>query len=410
MPASGIRLSLALGLLFTLAGCLDGATPATRVEAFRATYELEDGSQFTLVLDGPFDRIGSDLVLRPAYRLRVEPTDPEAWDAKEAQHLDGALRLVRDEGCGIFYSTETGIVCERTTVHWLGDFAPGFDLTRTGAFWPVLDHPDLSIQRHGATRTIALGDTCYEYEAGKPVPARTCDGNVRLVAYEASPLPAIAAWPEDSARPAAGPRQNELFPGADLDLQGFGYTSLEALAALRANSAEAANKLDAGGCVVTTLFGRGSGGFGASVLANNLETPLANTSFTVQQADGSGRMKYTVRWVRDGLGQERFSNEVSANSPDEQGGPTCAELARQPWPAISAQDFLALSRSLGNPTAHDLQVGAQPEFLFEGTNLHYGFMVGGEWGLQHLFLDAVEGRIVYASVGGAKAVEPEQNG
>lgn len=405
-----MRLAFVLGLLIPLAGCLDDAPPATRIEAFRATYELEDGSQFTLVLDGPFDRVGSDLVQRPAYRLRTEPTDPDSWDAKEAQHLDGTLRLVRDEGCGIFYGTADGIVCERTSVHWLGDFVPGFDLTLTGAFWPLLDHPDLAVSWRGTTQIIQRDDFCYEYEAGKPVPVRNCAGELRLVAYDAAPLPEIPAWPDQSSRPAAGPRANELFPGAESDLQGFGYTPLDALAALRSNSAEAAGKLAGGGCVVTTLLGHGSGGFGGPLVVSNLETPLSNTSFTVQQADGTGRVKYTVRWVRDALGQERFSTQVDTNLPDAQGGPTCPELAAQPWPSIPVQDFLAFSRSLGKPNVDDLQVSAQPEFLAQGTNLHYGFMAFGDWGLQHAFFDAVQGRMVYLSLGGAKAVEPEQNG
>lgn len=397
-------------LLLPLAGCLDGDPESTRIEAFRATYEEEGGSRYTLVLDGPFDRLGSDLVLRPAYRLRIEPTDPDAWDAKEAQHLDGDLRLVRDEGCGVFYSTETGIVCERTSVRWLGGFLPGFEATRTGAFWPLLNHPGFVSSQQGATLTIQFDETCYEYEGGVPVPVRSCNGDLRLVSYESTALSPIPPWPNESSRPAQGPRENALFPGAELDLQGFGYTTLEAFAALRANSLEAAGKLDGDGCVVTTRFGHGSGGFGGPVLISNFETPLSYTSFTLQEADGTGRVKYTVRWVRDGLGQERFSSQVDANRPDDQGGPTCAELAAQPWPAIGVQDFLAFSRALGNPTAEDLQVSAQPEFLARGTNLHYGFMVGGDWGLQHIFLDAVQGRLVYLSLGGAKSLEPEQNG
>lgn len=400
-------------LLMPFAGCLGTAGDATpRAEGFVATYSKDGEPYVTLRLDGPHDRYDVDLVLRPAYRLRIESLDGSgpAWESRNAEYFDGAWRKVRDDGCSIS-STE----CERYSVQWRSTAVEGFDVSLTGALWPFSDSSSLLRSSRDGTLIIehaqqSLSDHCYEYKGDRPVPVRRCDGSIVLTSYMRVDLPAIPPWPDAPTRRGAGPPANELFPGAEADLQGHGFTTLEALAALKLNSPEAAERLQDGGCVVTTLFGHGSGGFGEPFPGNLLNKPLANVSFTVQEASGSSRTKYTVQWVEDSTGTRRFSMTVNANSPDEQGGPACDDVRARPWPAVGVGEFLrALAPAFGPAVPEGLAMTHQPSPLIRDQGLHYVF--GGlPWGGAAIHFNATAGRFTYASYIGPNDLEPMQNG
>lgn len=407
----GVRSLLVFCLLLPLAGCLGSAEKASpRIEGFTAIYERDGEPVSILVLDGPHDRLGPDLDMRPAYRLRLEgiPADP-LW-SRDADYIDGAGQLVRRNGCSIFSDH-----CERYSVKWKPTFVGGYDLPVHGAFWPFSESPNLTKSWRGDTLVIERvtpGGTmsCWMYEGMKPVPVRSCDGEVKLTSYESFDLAAIAPWPSESANPARGPAKNELFPGADQDLQGFGFSPLDALAALKLNSAQAASKLDAGGCVLTTLLGHGSGGFGIGFPNSLLERPVANISFTVQD-DATSRVKYTLTWVEDHVGTKRFSTRVHENSPDRQGGPSCSELKAAPWPAIGADDFLADMVSRFGPICGGIgcfEVSRQPAFLAPTQHVRYKYD-GLGWGGAGMYFDADAGLFGHASYIGPNDLEPEQN-
>lgn len=397
-----------------------GEPAAPRLEGFVATY-TEDGEPFVrLAFDGPHDRHDADLTLRPAYRLKVESLpDAQAWALREADYFDGDLQKVRSDGCGII-SVGSDPICERHSVQWRHTLVGGFEVSPFGAFWSFADSADLQRRWDGDTLVVengrqSWGNSCWVYEGTKPIPVRSCDGKIRLASYERTPLPVIAPWPAEPQRPAAGPHSNPLFPGAELDLQGHGFTSLAALDALTATSTEARAKLERGGCVVTTLFGRGSGGFGTDPVTNQLESaPMAHTSFTLQEGDGTGRVKYTLRWVEDRLtGERRFSQTVDTNSPDHQGGPTCSEARAMPWPAVPLGEFLSFAEARFGPHGEgSVEVSRQPHFLIAGGPLHYTFLgtAEGSWGGAGFYFDSGAGRLVHSSYISDHDLEPEQNG
>lgn len=413
-------------LLPALAGCVEGlektwdgeARAAPRIEGFTATYEKAGKAVLRLSLDGPHDRLGADLVMRPAYRVVAKRLDADPrsdWDARDADYFDGLGRRVRSDGCSIHSWS-----CERWSAHWRSTFVAGADVGLHGAFWPFSDSPSLNRSWRGETLIIGhqgpiFDGLCWEYEGTKPVPVRSCDGETRLATYERHELAPIPPWPDVPARPATGPHANELFPGADVDLQGHGFTTLEALAWLRANSAEAAGKLSAGGCIVTTLFGHGSGGFGPGPMTSLFETPVANTSFTVQDATGA-RTKYTVIWVEDRSGiaaSRHFSSTVNVNDPDRQGGPTCDDLRSAPWPQVSAQEYLAIMEGRFGKAAEDaFEVTWQPRGLSPGNPLKYAYS-GSEvpyWGGAAMVFDATRGAMQHASYLGPNDLEADENG
>lgn len=82
-----VRCWLVACLLLPLAGCVElgdafgsgDESHTFHAEAFTATYTKDGSPWLTLVLDGPGDRLDSDLVLRPAYRVREARAAP--WPA-----------------------------------------------------------------------------------------------------------------------------------------------------------------------------------------------------------------------------------------------------------------------------------------------------------------------------------------
>ncbi len=384
-----------------------------------ATYEQDGEPAWRLTMDGPHPRMGMDLLHRPAYRLKAERLYGDGnWDHRDASYFDGRGQLVRADMC-----VESLGTCYRWSVAWRGMFFAGYEAEAHGALWPFSDSESLKRSWRGTTLVIdhtgpVFDEFCFEYEGRLPVPVRSCDGSIRLASYESQELQPIEAWPDASARIAAGTGSNELFPGAEMDLQGHGFTTLQALEALRVNSAEAAATLLAGGCVLTTLFGHGSGGFGngLSLAGRAFERPLANTSFTLQNLEG-GQTKHTVTWVEDlASGEHRFSREIAVNEPDLKGGPQCGGEFEPAWPAIRADEFLALMAArFGQAGEEGFFVTRQSTFLGPAASLKYSYDGTHErnrpcWCGAAMTLDADQGRMVYAQYISDNDLEPDENG
>jgi hypothetical protein len=331
------------------------------------------------------------------------------------QTIDGSLRVVRESACA-----EYGRTCEVTSVAWPG-WLGRQDLPWAGIFWPLLN--DSRIVRSYEGSSLALSNQeapgfRYLYHDREAVPyagQRLENGtwkqaSQRTLFQVGDPIDPASTWPANPARPAQGARQNDLFPGAEVDLLGHGFTTLQALDALRQNDATAANQLSSGGCVVATLFGEGSGGFSGDP-TNVGGQELAAVSFTIQQTQTM--TKYTVHWTRNALGLEGFSRQVDQNEPDDwypRSGkaPTCEAVAQAPWPAVSMQEFVQLMTSLGAPDLTSMSVTYLPDYLLDSPALKYatGFVESGPTAA----FDAEAGRLSDLRLHGSADVDAKQNG
>lgn len=324
-----------------LAGCLGDGGDRPVLRTFTAVYESQDGTRTELRLDGPYDLLGPDGEVRPAYTLAYRGADraDAEWSHED---LDATLRVVRHEGCYII--DVNGCMHERI------DFRPWSDHASWGIGLPLR----LPVEGHGDLVRVAdpnadpedLADVYYEYRVGELWPQRYLRESkdfglehevFRLVSViPGEPLSGAAVWPVMPAATQAAPL-DALFPGSGEPFLDLPFTVTEAVAALR-NDPEGAQALD-GGCIVGVQHFPHWGGTLAPLSLPPPPSlfPTNEGDLYLSTVDSAGvHGQWVVRLVRDALGAESF--EVESSGGTWHTGFTCQDRAA---PEIPASVFLA---------------------------------------------------------------------
>lgn len=326
-------------VLLPLAGCL-GGDDRPPLRSFTATYLMSEGGLVELRLDGPYDLLGPDGQVRPAYTLasRSAALPDRPWSH---EGLDASLRVVRQEGCWVFIEGSAACGHERI------DFLPWHEHPSWGIGLPLR----LATERHGDLVRVAdphadpedLADAYWEYKPGEIWPQRyvreSADFDVRLEPIKllsvepGRPLAGAVPWPV-APQPAHAAVPDELFPGADRPLLGMAFTVADAVQALR-DHPEAGPWLD-GGCI-GDLWHHAWPEEQPGVQLPPLFAPERVDGLSLGVVDSAGILSHWgVDLVRDAFGEETF--QVQSGSGTTHSAFACAERAAA---QVTVEDFLA---------------------------------------------------------------------
>lgn len=382
-----------LVLSLSLAGCSDGAPESIAIEAFEATYwvpstEYVEAHTVTVTLDGRVlyvDRFGEENIGHAVTTDHGVGT----WRSSTSQTiLDDELRPLRQRWCN-GWAGDT-LECIHDQYDWDLVFGSHPIHTDAGVATNVAVPDGATIEYADDVMHVVGKSRVFEFEDATLAPSRIIKVGPMgesVLANRTSyrPLGPLPVLPDrTSTSPPLDAVDGPLFPGANEDPYGFGFSLDDALEYLRDENADAARMLAAGACAdYLRLVQRPTYDDEPIVRWNDHVTHSVHVVLT----HGADTQPFMIQWGERAITREREFLRAGSTDESSRSGPfDCATRSGRVLP-------IPLATQMAAQLAPDEQVRSLEARWIEsyGPALDYVIDVGGP----QIHVNATAGQLSY---------------